>query len=236
MKAKIIKRMGESNVGKSHITLAQYKGEPRADSRALAAQLGNQHESVIKTLKAYPADFKAFGVLRFEIGKPPAGSKGGRPEDYALLNEDQCYLLLTYSRNTPIVRTLKINLVKAFREARDRASVTDTQYLPFYHAMHDEVAALAQRAKALGSDTPERVFHINANKALNSAMGIASGQRGSLDMGQCLILTTLQAIYRRHLHNALESGADHREAGRKAKDAVLAYMASAGELLLGVAA
>jgi phage regulator Rha-like protein len=100
------------------VTLAQYKGEPRVDSRALTRQLGNQHESVMKTLKAYPADFKAVGVLRFEIGKPPAGSKGGRPEEYALLNEDQCYLLLTYSRNTPVIRTLKINLVKAFREAR----------------------------------------------------------------------------------------------------------------------
>lgn len=233
MKAKIIKRPEKSNVGKSHITLTQYKGEAHADSRVLAEQLGNQHESVMKTLKAYPADFKTFGILRFEIGEI-AGR--GQPEQYALLNEDQCYLLLTYSRNTPIVRALKINLVKAFREARDRISVTDTQYLPFYHAMHDEVAALAQRAKALGSDTPERIFHINANKALNSAMGIASGQRGSLDMGQCLILTTLQAIYRRHLHDALESGADHREAGRKAKDAVLAYMASAGEQLIGIAA
>lgn len=233
MSAKIIKTANESNAGKSHITLTQSKGEPRADSRTLAEQLGNDHDNVIQLLKKYPADFKQFGILRFETGV----IKGrGQPEQFAHLNEDQCYLLLAYSRNTAKVRALKINLVKAFREARDRASVTDAQYLPFYHAMHDEVAAMAQRAKALGSDTPEQVFHINANKALNSAMGIASGQRGSLDMGQCLILTTLQAIYRRHLHSALESGADHREAGRKAKDAVLAYMASAGELLLGDAA
>ena len=56
-----------------------------------------------------------------------------------------------------MVRALNINLVKAFREARDNASVTDAQYLPFYHAMHDEVAALAQRAKDKGSDTPERI-------------------------------------------------------------------------------
>lgn len=126
--------------------------------------------------------------------------------------------------------------MKAFREARDQASITDAQYLPFYHAMHDEVAALAQRAKDLGSDTAERIFHLNAIKALNAAMGIASGQRGALDMSQRLILTTLQAIYRRHLHDALETGAGHREAGRRAKAAVLAYMDTAGALLLGVAA
>jgi phage regulator Rha-like protein len=217
----------------SIIALIQAKGEPRVDSRHMAAELGNQHESVMKTLKAYQDDFKGFGILRFEIGEI-AGR--GQPEQYALLNEDQSFLLLTYTRNTLKVRALKVNLVKAFREARDRASVTDAQYLPFYHAMHDEVAALAQRAKYLGSDTPERIFHVNANKALNAAMGIASGQRGALDMSQRLILTTLQAIYRRHLHDALEAGADHREAGRRAKAAVLAYMDTAGALLLGVAA
>lgn len=215
------------------ITLSMVKGEPRIDTRVLAKQLGNQHDNVTQLLKKYAADFKQFGILRFETG---VISGRGQPEQYALLNEDQCYLLLSYSRNTPIVRALKINLVKAFRKARDRASVTDNQYLPFYHSMHQEVAALPQRAKDLGSATPEHIFHINANKALNAAVGIASGQRGELDIGQRLILTTLQAIYQRHLHEALLAGADHREAGRKAKAAVLAYMETAGALLLGSAA
>lgn len=53
-------------------------------------------------------------------------------------------------------------------------------------------------------------------------------------MEQQLILTTLQAVYRRHLHDSLEHGDDHREAGRKAKQAVMAYMASASGLLLGM--
>jgi len=213
-----------------HITIATHKGEPRVDSRLIAEQLGNQHESTMRLVKAYPADFQQLGILRFEIGEI-AGR--GQPEQYALLNEDQSYLLLTYSRNTAKVRALKIGLVKAFREARDRASVSDAHYLPLYHSMHAEVAALAQRAKECGSSTPEHLFHINANKALNKAMGIASGERGTLTIEQRLILTTLQAVYRRYLHDSLERGDDHREAGRKAKDAVLAYMATAGGLLLG---
>ncbi|AHF66019.1 Rha family transcriptional regulator [Pseudomonas cichorii] len=215
------------------ITLSMVKGEARVDTRVLAGQLGNQHDNVTQLLKKYSGDFKQFGILRFETG---VISGRGQPEQFAMLNEDQCYLLLTYSRNTAKVRALKINLVKAFREARDRASVTDAQYLPLYHSMHQEVAALAQRAKDLGSNTPEHVFHINANKALNTAMGIASGQRAELDLGQRLILTTLQAIYQRHLRQSLQAGADHREAGRQAKAAVLAYMESAGTLLLGGAA
>ncbi|TKD47331.1 Rha family transcriptional regulator [Azotobacter chroococcum] len=212
------------------ITLVQSNGEARVDSRLLAKQLGNQHESTMKTLKAYEADFREFGILRFEIGE----IKGrGQPEQYALLNEDQCYLLLTYSRNTAKVRALKVNLVKAFREARDRTSVTDAHYLPLYHAMHEEVAALAKRAQECGSRTPESLFHINANKALNAALGIAGGERGALTLEQRLLLTTLQAVYRRALHESLGSGYDHREAGRKAKEAIRTFMGSAGGLLAG---
>lgn len=217
------------------ITLTPFKGEARADSRLLAQQLDNQHENTFDLIKRYEADFLELGVLRFQTGKPPAGTKGGRPEQYALLNEDQSYLLLTYCRNTPRVRALKLNLIKAFRTARDKASVTDSQYLPLYHAMHDEVAILAKYAQANGSATPEHLFHINANKALNAAIGIGSGQRDTLTLEQRLLLTTLQAIYRNQLHASLVRGEGHREAGQKAKAAVLAYVASAGSLLLEAA-
>ena len=85
--------------------------EPRVDSRDIAKRLGLKHHSTYKVLKERKADFKQFGLLRFEIqvidGK-------GQPGKYAMLNEDQAYLLLTYSRNTAKVRELKIKLVKAF--------------------------------------------------------------------------------------------------------------------------
>lgn len=77
--------------------------EPRADSRDIAKRLRLQHESVYKNLKERKADFEQFGKLRFEIG----ASASGQTEKYAMLNEDQAYLLLAYSRNTakPITRT-----------------------------------------------------------------------------------------------------------------------------------
>lgn len=215
------------------ITLVESKGEARADSRMLAKQLGTKHQSTFELIGRYADKLKRFGVLPFQTEKPISDSAGGRPEKYSLLNEDQCYFLLALSRNSGRVVNLKADLIMAFREARDRASVTDAQYLPLYHAMHTEVAALAQRAKEAGSTTPERFFHINANKALNAVMGIHSGERGSLTLDQRLLLTTLQAVYRRHLRDGLSAGANHREAGRKARDAVLTYMTAAGDLLLG---
>lgn len=214
------------------ITLTTDRGEARIDSRLLAEQLGNQHKNVIGLVRTYQQDFAEFGRVAFETRTMQTA---GGPQKYevALLNENQCYLLLTYSRNTPRARALKINLVRAFSEARNRTSALDAQHLPLYHAMHAEVSALARRAKECGSSMPKHLFHINANKALNAALGIANGERHTLTIEQQLILATLQAVYRRHLHSSLANGDDHREAGRKARDALQTYMATAGGLLLG---
>ena len=56
--------------------------------------------------------------MRFQNAKPIEGSQGGRPERYALLTEQQSYLVLTYSKNTEQARQCKRNLVKAFDEAK----------------------------------------------------------------------------------------------------------------------
>lgn len=221
----------------SDLTLIQANGEARIDSRLLASQLGNKHKSTIEMIERYADKFKAISHLPFqtEVGNRLQG--GGMAERFALLNEDQAFFLLTLSRNTDRVVELKASLVLAFREARAKTAINDVHYLPLYHALHDEVKQLAMRAKECGSTTPERMFHINANKALNTVMGIASGKRESLTIEQRLLLTTLMAVQQRALHAGLVAGNDHKEAAQKAKVATLTYMAAAGHLLIeGVAA
>src|ERR1700692_3214374 len=89
-----------TRVNDTALALHESRGEMRVDSRVLAQHLGNTHKHVRESLTDYADDFAEFGVLRFETAKPPKGTDGGRPEQYALLNEDQCYLLLAYSRNS----------------------------------------------------------------------------------------------------------------------------------------
>ncbi|WP_223516336.1 Rha family transcriptional regulator [Pseudomonas sp. GL-B-19] len=100
------------------VTLAQSQGEPRVDSRVLAEQLGTQHKSSIELIDKYADKIRRFGHLPFqtEVGKRVQG--GGKAERFALLNEDQAFLLLALSRNTDRVVELKSSLVMAFREAR----------------------------------------------------------------------------------------------------------------------
>ena len=72
--------------------LTLVKNERRADTRLLAQHLGILHRSVFRLVSDHRPDFEAFGKVRFEN----APSSSGQSEKFALLNEDQAYLLLTY--------------------------------------------------------------------------------------------------------------------------------------------
>lgn len=80
----------------------------------------NEHASVIKLVRTYQSDLEEFGTVGFEIRPRPQGQHGGGDAEYAVLNEDQATLLITYMRNNAIVRRFKIELVRSFGDMRRR--------------------------------------------------------------------------------------------------------------------
>ena len=91
------------------------------DSRLIAEDLGIQHKNLLQTITKYQNVIEqSFGVIAFETSKPPEGSQGGRPENIAYLTEDQATLLMSFSRNTEQVINCKVNLVKAFSQAKSK--------------------------------------------------------------------------------------------------------------------
>lgn len=70
-----------------------------------------QHKNIMELVKKYSNDLSEFGTFAFQTRK-----SGGLPTEYAKLNERQATLLITYMRNTSIVREFKKRLVKAFYE------------------------------------------------------------------------------------------------------------------------
>ena len=181
--------------------LTLVKNERRADTRLLAQHLGNQHKNVFELVKNYRADFEQFGILRFQTEEIEGR---GQPEKFALLNEDQAYLLLTYSRNSTKVRALKVKMVKAFAEARRAAEVRQVEYLPAYHQLHDAIKVAAN-----GSPN-ERFIHMNANKALNQLAGVESGQRAGAGSLQQSILAVGSALAAQALQNATDGHGLHK--------------------------
>jgi anti-repressor protein len=85
---------------------------------AIAAGTKVTHEAVIKLVRTYRADLEEFGLVRFEIGARSSGQHGGGDVEYAMLNEEQSALLLSYMRNNDIVRQFKKSLIREFYAMR----------------------------------------------------------------------------------------------------------------------
>lgn len=89
--------------------------EPVTTTLAIASGLGVQHKNVLELVRKYEADLRAFGEVAFET-RP---GYHNAPVEAAILNEPQATLLISFARNTDVVREFKKRLVKAFYEARD---------------------------------------------------------------------------------------------------------------------
>lgn len=93
---------------------------PQTSSIIVAEGTGVEHASVIKLIRNNLADLEEFGLVGFRIRPRPQGQHGGADVEFAVLNEEQATLLLTYMRNSPVVRRFKKNLVRAFYELRSQ--------------------------------------------------------------------------------------------------------------------
>ncbi|MFV8049770.1 phage antirepressor KilAC domain-containing protein [Mycobacterium sp. 48b] len=90
-------------------------GVPVTTSIRIANGTQVQHKNVLELVRNNLKDFSEFGVVAFETRKLDGP---GRPELYAVLNEEHATLLLTYMRNSDVVRDFKKRLVRAFHDLR----------------------------------------------------------------------------------------------------------------------
>ena len=198
---------------------------PRVDSRELAQRLGVKHKNTIELLDKHKADFLELGHLPFQTEVGYRAQGGGKAERFALLNEDQAYLLLTYSRNTAKVRGLKVKLVQAFSAARKAAEQRKCDYLPTYHLAHDALKGLA----------PDRLrqqhLHMNVNKLLNKVAGLDAGQRHGAQPGSLSVLAVGQML----AAQAATGANDDKAAYARIKQAVQPLHSLAKPQLLEVA-
>lgn len=122
-------------------------GEARTTTLAIASGTEVEHRAVIQLARQYLDDLFEFGEVAFEMRHNLQGS----PTEYALLNEQQSTLLLTYMRNSDVVRQFKKALVKAFYEARQQSSapaVTDLSRMDILRlAMQSEEARIQAEAE-----------------------------------------------------------------------------------------
>ena len=96
---------------------------PVTTSVIIAEHVGMEHASVIKLVRKNLLDFNEFGNIGFEIQNSIGA---GRPTEYAILNEQHATLLITYMRNSEVVKKFKMTLVKAFFDMRNKLNNRQT--------------------------------------------------------------------------------------------------------------
>ena len=96
-----------------HPLVLECAGQPVTTLLAIAEGVGNPHSTAIKLIRQNASDLEDFGPLGFEIqvGNRPQG--GGAKTEYAILNEQQSTLLLTYMRNNDVVKLAPCSLLLA---------------------------------------------------------------------------------------------------------------------------
>tara|TARA_R100000687_G_scaffold30399_1_gene25127 strand:- start:530 stop:1315 length:786 start_codon:yes stop_codon:yes gene_type:complete len=156
------------------IVIAGEAGELLTTTAAIAEGVERDHASVIRLVRDNLEDLEDFGRVGFEI-QPLATPGGTQRREVASLNEPQATLLLTFMRNSDIVRSFKKRLVRTFYEMRDQVralSVTPAPVDPTTDISRASAiaSALDGAARAFGFDDNMRLLSVN--QAVQKRTGI----------------------------------------------------------------
>lgn len=140
-------------------------GEPTTTSLALAEGCKVQHKNVLALVREYRNDLEEFGPLAFETRPRSSGSHGGGDVEYVLLNERQSTLIMTYMRNSPVVREFKKRLVREFWNLvrlNERSTSVMEEFANALKRMEDDKDLASIHGKALSRWKIVRKEHIEA--------------------------------------------------------------------------
>lgn len=160
--------------------------------------------------------------FRTGLGKPLPQGGFSQPIRYALLNESQCYFLLTLMRNNERVVQAKLQLVKAFEDARKQLALRDNARLEgkiVRRCETEAIKSLVAYASANGSGSAEK-YYVAITKMTNSFLGIESGKRHELDADTLKKLSTVESVVDIAIRDGLKAELPYKAIYAMAKERV----------------
>lgn len=208
---------------KNNIALIQViRKELRTDSRLLASVLGHRHRTILESIDKYEKEMLELGFLPFQT-EENRGTQGA-PTRYALLNEDQCYFILTLMRNNEQVAKAKLSLVKAFRDARER--LREKQSVEWKRAREegklsrkaqtDVIEEFVEYATSQGSSNA-RHYYANITKGTYKALYLLERSadikslRERLSVMQLNQLATAEGVARKAIAEYMDLGTHYKD-------------------------
>ena len=151
----------------SNLAVIEISGQNVVDSRLVAENLAIEHKSFIRLIRKYATQLQAFGQLGFEIATVTNSVGAINQLTFCYLNEEQATFVMTLSKNTERVVQCKLNLVKAFSDARKLVVSTQPQLPANYIEALKALVAL-EEAKVIAD--AERALLEEQNQQLAEAV------------------------------------------------------------------
>lgn len=197
--------------------------EFRIDSRLLAPELNHRHRTIFESISKYQSKFEEHGLLPFETEAVNNGdARGVKYQKFALLNEDQCYFLLTLMRNNDFVVDKKSKLVKAFRQAKDQVTLRDMARIEgkaVRRTETDAIKSLIEYATAKGSSNAN-MYYSNITRMTNSLLSIDSGKRETLDHRTLQQIKIAETIVEMAIRDGLKADLPYKDIYKLCKERV----------------
>lgn len=213
------------------IIVTAINGELRTDSRLLASKLDHRHRTILENIDKYLASFLELSELPFRTESGHERPQGGKSiVRYALLNEDQCFFLLTLMRNNPKVVKGKLALVKAFKDARCQIAIRDQARIEgkkIRHQETDSIKELVEYAKGQGSKSAE-MYYANVTKMTNKALNISSATRNKLPSHALKQISVAETIVDIAIRDGMRAEMEYKDIYKLAKQRVIDSLGSLG--------
>lgn len=196
------------------------KTEFRVDSRLLSPELNHRHRTILENIDKYKSQFESLGDL---TARTEAGYNNAHVR-YFLLNEDQCYFLLTLMRNNNHIIAAKLKLVKAFRDARSQLALRDMARIEGKAVRRTETDAikdLVEYATAKGSSNA-KMYYASITRMTNDLLGIESGMRDKLEHKQLQQIKVAETIVEMAIRDGLKAELNYKDIYKLCKERVSA--------------
>jgi len=217
--------------------------EPVTTSLIVASRTDNTHRAVFRLIKTHEDGLRRFGVLRFEITKPK-GKNGGRPSEYAILNEQQVTYLVALMNNSPTVIDFKIELVKQFYAMRaSLAQIATNQNNEEWKQLRangklarrketDTIKRFVEYATAQGSKNAARYYsNITSmeNKSLFFLQQKFDNVREALAGEQLLVIGAADQVVEKAIKEGMEQGLEYHQIYQIAKENIDKFVEIVGK-------
>ncbi len=204
------------------------------DSLVIAEGTDNEHHAIQQLLNKYKEDFEDFGKILFTHLKCVNKTETrGRKQKIYLLNEQQATLLMTYLKNTEVVRKFKKELVKQFYQMRQFLFEKQMQLWQNTREESkasrlmetDEIKRLVEYAKEQGSKNADK-YYITFSKLANKAAGLDSGQRDNATAGQLNNLTLIENIINNVIKDGIKKELYYKEIYQDCKNRINSFLSA----------